>query len=69
MNNAIYEVKNTLDGGAVKHPILDFSSDHDLVVHGFEPYVGLCTDSVLGIFSLSLSRLLPASLYLSKIKY
>ena len=28
-----------------KRPTLDFSSDHDLTVHGFEPHVGLYVDS------------------------
>ena len=27
-------------------PTLDFGSGHDLTVHGFEPRVGPCTDSV-----------------------
>ena len=31
-------------GGSVKRPTLDFSSGHDLMVHGFEPCIGLCTD-------------------------
>ena len=30
----------------VKHPTLDFSSDHDLTVCEFKPYVGLRTDSM-----------------------
>ena len=29
----------------VKQLTLDFDSGHDLIVHGFEPCVGLCTDS------------------------
>ena len=29
-----------------KHLTLDFGSDHDLTVRGFEPLVGLCMDSV-----------------------
>ena len=29
----------------VKHPTPDFGSGHDLMVHEFEPYVGLCADS------------------------
>ena len=32
-------------GGSVRRPTLDFSSGHDLTVHGFEPYIGLCADS------------------------
>ena len=43
--------KNRADRGAwvvqsVKFPTLDFSSDHDLRVRGFEPNIRLCTDSV-----------------------
>ena len=30
----------------VKQPTLDFNSGHDLMVHEFEPRVGLCADSV-----------------------
>ena len=30
---------------SVKRLTLGFSSGHDLTVHGFEPYVGLSTDS------------------------
>ena len=29
----------------VKHPTLGFSLGHDLMVHEFEPCVGLCADS------------------------
>ena len=29
----------------VRHPILDLSSGHDLMVCEFEPHVGLCADS------------------------
>ena len=29
----------------VKHPTLDFSSDHDLTVHGIKPCAGLHADS------------------------
>ena len=32
--------------GSVKRPTLDFGSGHDLMVGGFEPRVGLCTDTV-----------------------
>ena len=28
-----------------KHPTLDFSSGHDLTVHGIEPHIGLHDDS------------------------
>ena len=28
----------------VKQATLNLGSDHDLMVHGFEPRVGLCTD-------------------------
>ena len=31
---------------SVKCPTLDYGSGHDLMVHGFEPHVGLCTGSV-----------------------
>ena len=51
----------------VKHPTLDFGSGHDLIVHGIESYIGLCTDlmawAYLG-FSLSLSLPFPASMSL-----
>ena len=30
---------------AVKRPTLDVGPGHDLTVHEFEPYVGLCADS------------------------
>ena len=30
----------------VKRPTLDFSSGHDLAVHGIEPLIKLCADSV-----------------------
>ena len=29
----------------VKHPMLDFSSGHDLMVGEMEPHVGFCSDS------------------------
>ena len=43
--------ENTYSGGAwvaqlVKRQTLDFSSGPDLRVHGFEPHVGLCADSM-----------------------
>ena len=42
---------------SVKHLSLDFSSCQDLIVHEFEPRVGLCADSVeLAWDSLSLSQ-------------
>ena len=31
---------------SVEYPTVDFSSGHDLMVHGIEPHVGLCTDSM-----------------------
>ena len=56
---------------SVKNLILDFGSDHDVMVHEFEPHIGLCTDSTepacvslcppLGAFSLSLSFSLTLS--------
>ena len=52
-----------------KRPIADFSSGHDLVVHGFEPRIGLCADIAKPVwdFFLSLSLSLPAcSLFLSQ---
>ena len=57
---------------SVKHTTLDFSSGHDLMVHGFEPHVGLWTDSCgacLGFslsFSLSAPPLLTFSLKINK---
>ena len=50
-----------------KRPTLDFISGHNLMVGGFEPCVGLCTDSVEPVWdslSLSLSAL-PCSCVLS----
>ena len=45
----------------VKHPTPDFGSGHDLMVHEFEPHVGLCADGteLLGIPSFPVS--LPLS--------
>ena len=47
----------------------DFGSGYDLVVHGFEPHVGLCADSTepsrLWVLCLSLSSLSPLILCLS----
>ena len=31
---------------SVECPTLGFGSGHDLTVHGFEPRIGLCIDSV-----------------------
>ena len=56
----------------VGHPTFDRGSGHDLIVPGFEPGVGLCTDSAESAWdSLSLFLPLPAhilslSLSLSK---
>ena len=61
-------VKRKLDwgrlGDLVKRPTLDFGSGCDLMVHGVEPRIRLCTDSVEPAWdSLSpcLSLLLPNS--------
>ena len=54
---------------SVKCPALDFGSGLDLMVRGSSPAFGsaLTVQSLLGIFSLPLSRPLPASaLFLSK---
>ena len=60
---------------AVKRLALGFGSGHDLMVRGFEPYKGLCSDrSCLGFSLLSLSlcpsptRALSLSLSLKKKK-
>ena len=48
----------------VKCPMLDLGSGHDLMVHEFEPCVGLCADSTESAwdsFSLSLSLSLSLS--------
>ena len=53
---------------SVKCPTLDFSSGHDVTVHGFEPHVRLCADSAepaWGSLSPSLSPSLPYSCCLS----
>ena len=47
---------------SAKRPTLDFGSGHDLMVCEFEPYVGLCADSVgpaWGSLSSSLSLPFP----------
>ena len=49
----------------VKHLTLDFSSDHDLTVHEFEPHVGLLTDSMEPAWD-SLSPALSACLSQNK---
>ena len=57
---------------SVKHPTLDFCSCHDLTVHGIEPCVRFCADSVEPAWdSLSpyTSSPLSLSLSLSKINY
>ena len=51
----------------VKHPILDFDSGHNLMVHEIDPHVGLCADSVESAWDslplpLSLSALLLLTL-------
>ena len=58
---------------SVKSLTLDFSSSHGLMVHGIEPRVGLCADSVEPVWDwnflflfLSASPLLALSLSLSK---
>ena len=48
----------------VELPSLDFGSGHDLTVCGFEPHIGLCTDSMETAWdsvSLPLSLLQPHS--------
>ena len=49
---------------SVKYLTLDFSSDHDLIIHELEPCMGLCTNSAEPIWD-SLSLLLPHSNCLS----
>ena len=51
----------------VKHPTLDLSSGHDLTVHGFEPCVGVCTDSTEPA-SDAVSASLSLSLKINKLK-
>ena len=56
----------------VKHPTLELGSGHDLMVHGFQPHIGLCDDSMEPAWdslspSLSAPPLLTLSLSLSKI--
>ena len=60
---------------SVEHPTLHFGTDHDLIVHGFKPLIGLCAglcadSSEPGAYfgfclSLSLSVPPPLALYLS----
>ena len=53
-------------GILVEHLILGFGSGHDLLVHEFEPPMGLCADRVEPARdSLSLSLSLPLSCSLS----
>ena len=47
--------RGTWVAGSVKRPTLDFGSGHDLTVRGFEPCIGLCTDSTEAAWD-SLSR-------------
>ena len=50
----------------VKRLTLDLSSGHDLIVHGIEPHVRLCTDSMEPAWdSLSLPLSAPLLLTLS----
>ena len=54
-------------GQSVEHLTLDFGSGHDLTVGGFEPHVGLHSDSVEpGWGSLSLPLFLCLSLSQNK---
>ena len=48
-------------GQSVKHPTLDFSSGHSLMVLEFEPHISLCVDSMEPAW-VSLSPSLPLSL-------
>ena len=54
-------------GGSVSW-VSDFGSGHDLVVHGFEPHIGLCADSsepgVCFVDSVSLPLSAPSQLIL-----
>ena len=40
------EYRGTWMAQSVKHPTLDFSSGHDLTVHGIKPCLRLCTGSM-----------------------
>ena len=54
------KAQGCLGGSLVKHPALDFSSGHDLTVHGIKPRIGLCTDTEEPAWdSLSLPLSLP----------
>ena len=46
---------------SVKHPTLDFSSCHDVIVGEFEPHIGLCTNSMEPVGILSLSSYLSSA--------
>ena len=35
-----------MGGSVVKHLTLDFGSSHDLMIRGFEPHFGLCSDGM-----------------------
>ena len=56
-----YSLGGAWEAQSVNHPISDFGSGHDLIVHGIEPHVGLCADSVESAWDS-----LPPSLSLSK---
>ena len=48
---------------SVKHPTLDFSSDHYVMIHRFEPHVRVCADITEPAWdSLSLSLSTPPPL-------
>ena len=57
----------------VKRPTLDFRSGHDLMVHEFEPHVGLCADGAEpawdSLSPLSLSLSCSFSLSLTRLKF
>ena len=50
---------------SLKHPTLNLGSGRDLTVHGIEPRVGLCTDSVEPAWD-PLSLPVPLSLKINK---
>ena len=67
-----HEIRGTRVAQSVKHPTLDLSSAHDLMVRESEPRVGLCansTESAWDSLTPSLSLPLPQLHMLSLSKY
>ena len=42
----LFKLRDAWVAQLIKHLTLDFSSGHDLMVHGFKSHIRLCADSV-----------------------